>query len=123
MMPKKKFYSLCRYVDKTDGNIKVDYLPGEGADVPNNLGFDLAVYRATDKSVATNYREVKIWFVVDTRTGLSVAEGGTKKEAVENALNRLKGLDMELYNTRCAEFAKTYGPCPGHNVMYNLCSS
>lgn len=119
-MTKKKFYSLCRYVDKTDGNIKAGYLPNEGFDVPNNLGFDLAVYRATNESVATNYRDIKTWFVVDTRIGLSVAEGSTKKEAIVVALKRLSGLDMEVYNARCVEIEKTYGPCPGHKIMYNL---
>lgn len=122
-MSKKKFYSLCRYVDKIDGNIKVGYMPREGFDVPNTLGFDLAVYRATDKTASTSYNKVKTWFVVDTRSGLSITQGGTKKEAIEESLKRLEAIDMEAYQDKIAKLAQEYGPCPGHGVMYNLCSS
>ena len=119
-MPKKKFYSLCRYVDKTDGDIKVGYLPREGADVPNDLGFDLAVYRATDESVVTNYRDTKTWFVVDTRTGLSVGQGDTKNKAIDVALSRLETLDKDEYRKAAKDTEDKYGPVPGHRITYNF---
>ena len=115
-MPKKKFYCLCRYKDKTDGKLKAGYLVREGFDVPNDLGFNLAVYRATDE-------EVKTWYVVDTRCGLSVGEGSTKKEAIESSLKRLEAVDMNLYKKKVKDVEKTYGPVPGHGIMFNLCNS
>lgn len=119
-MAKKKFYSICRYKEKTTGDTKVGYMPREGYDVPNVLGFDLAVYRAKDSTAATNWEAAKIWFVVDTRTGLSVAQADTKNAAIEAALSRLESIDMEAYNIAAAKAAKEYGPCPGHRIMYNL---
>ena len=120
-MTKKKFYSLCRYVDKTDGNIKAGYLLKEGFDVPNDLGFDLAVYRGSNNSVMPNPRNPKVWYVVDTRSGLSISEGDTKSKAIQSALKRLETVDMEVYKKKCCETEEIYGPYPGHDVMPNLC--
>ena len=117
-MAKKLFYSLCRYKDKTDGTIKCGYLPREGEDVPNDLGFDLGIYRAKDESAATNWKEAKTWFVVDTRCGLSVAEGSTKKEAIGKALDTLSKVDMDKYNEKVRKTAECYGECPGHRISY-----
>lgn len=112
-MSKKKFHSLCRYVDKMDNSMKIGYLPREGFDVPNDLGFDLAVYHSKEKS--------KAWYVVDTRTGLSVGEGDTKKAAIDMTLDRLSKLDMDKYNECVQKAVEQYGECPGHGVMYNFC--
>lgn len=119
-MAKKKFYSVCRYKEKTTGETKVGYMPHEGYNVPNDLGFDLAVYRAKDNTASTNWEAEKIWFVVDTRTGLSVAQADTKNAAIEAALSRLKSVSMEAYNFAAAKAAEEYGPYPGHRIMYNL---
>lgn len=112
-MPKKKFYSLCRYIDNVDDDIKIGYLPREGYDVPNDLDFDLAVYRSKEKG--------QTWYVVDARTGLSVGDGDTKKAAVDMSLNRLRKLNMDKYNECVHKTVEQYGECPGHGVMYNLC--
>lgn len=115
---KRKFYSLSRYKDKTDGNMKIGYLPREGEAVPNDFSLELFVYRATDSSAATNWKEVKTWFVVDEDCGLSVASGNTKKEAINKALEILAKVDMELYHKKREKSIETYGPVPGHGVMY-----
>jgi hypothetical protein len=119
-MPKKKFYSLCRYVEKTTGNVKIGYMPREGFDVPNDLGFDLAVYRAKDSSASTNWNEVKTWFVVDTVTGLSVAQGDTKKQAADAALSRLETLDKDKYRKAVMDTEEKYGPVPIRRIIYNF---
>lgn len=115
-MAKKKFYSLCRYIDKTDNNIKVGYMPREGDDVPNNFGFDLAVYRAKDKECS----DYGTWYVVDARTGLSVSEGDTKKEAVANVLSRLESFSEDKYKEAVLSVEKAYGPVPGNRITYNF---
>lgn len=117
-MAKKKFYSLCRYFDNaTDTNPKIGYLLREGFNVPNSFGFDLAVYRAKNEEP---FKDTKIWYVVDTRTGLSVAQGRTKNEAIENTLTRLEKIDMTKYNEKVVQMTNEYGPCPGHRISYNL---
>lgn len=98
--------------------MKIGYLPREGEAVPNDFSLSLSVYRATDSSAATNWKEVKTWFVVDEECGLSVASGSTKKEAIANALERLAKIDMELYNKKKDEVLEAYGPVPGREVMY-----
>lgn len=120
-MAKKKFYSLSRYTDKTDGNTKIGYLPRKGFEVPNTFGINLMVYRAVDETASTRYNEVKTWFVVDEYCGLSIGEGSTKKEAIENAFDRLSKIDMETYNDSQRKAIEKYGYPPGHRVMYNLC--
>ena len=117
-MAKRKFYALARYRDKTDGNLKVGYLPREGFTVENNLGFNLSVYRATDETASTNYKEVKTWFVVDEDCGLSVGQGNTKNNAIANALERLVKIDKEQYRKSIDSAREKYGPVPGHGVMY-----
>lgn len=117
-MAKRKFYSLSRYKDRVDGKIKTGYFMREGFDVPNNLGLNLAVYRAIDNTASTNWKEVKTWFVVDKDCGLSVGQGGTKNEAITNALEKLVSVDMDLYNNKKEEIKNKYGPVPGHGVMY-----
>lgn len=117
-MAKKVFYTFCRYKDKTDGNVKMGYLPREGFDVPNDFLLDLGVYKATDSSAATNWEETTTWFVVDCRCGLSVASGGTKKEAIQSALDRLGKIDMEVYNKKAYNHVNTYGYPPGHGISY-----
>jgi len=107
-MAKRKFYGFSRYTDKTDGITKVGYLPREGYNVPNDFLLDLAVYKA----------ESTYWFVVDCRCGLSVGSGGTKKEAIENALDKLSKVDMETYNKKTYEHVTTYGYPPGHGITY-----
>lgn len=119
-MDKKKFYSLCRYREKTTGNVKVGYMSREGFDVPNDLGFDLAVYRAKDSSASTNWNEVKTWFVVDTVTGLSVAQGDTKKQAIDAALSRMETLDKDEYRKAAKDTEEKYGPVSGRRVTYNF---
>lgn len=98
--------------------MKIGYLPREGEAVPNDFSLELSVYRATDSSAATNWKEAKTWFVVDEDCGLSVSSGSTKKEAIANALERLAKTDMELYNKKKEKVLETYGPVPGHGVMY-----
>lgn len=115
---KKTFYAFSRYTDKTDGSVKVGYLPRDGFNVPNDCLLDLAVYKATDSSAATNWKEATTWFVVDCRCGLSVASGSTKKEAVENALDKLSKVDMEMYDKKVYKHVTTYGYPPGHGVSY-----
>ena len=117
-MAKRNFYSLSRYKDKTDGNTKCGYLPREGEAVPNNFSLALSVYRATDSTAATNWKEVKTWFVVDEDCGLSIATGSTKKEAINKALETLAKVDMELYMKKRHKSIETYGPVPGHKVVY-----
>ena len=117
-MAKKVFYGFSRYVDKTDGKTKMGYLPREGFNVPNDFLLDLAVYKATDPSAATNWKEATTWFVVDCRCGLSIASGSTKKEAIQNALDRLSKTDMELYNKKAYHHVETYGYPPGHGIFY-----
>ena len=117
-MSKKTFYSLCRYKDRVDGTVKCGYLSREGENVPNELGFDLGVYRANDCTAATNWEEVKTWFVVDTRCGLSVAQGNTKKEAINKAIDILGKVNMEAYNKKVNKTVECYGECPGHRIMY-----
>lgn len=119
-MSKKKFYSLCRYVEKTTGNIKVGYMPREGFDVPNDLGFDLAVYQAKDSSASTSWNEIKTWFVVDTVTGLSVAQGDTKNKAIDAAFSRLETLDKNQYRKAVRDTEEKYGPVPGRRITYNF---
>ena len=119
-MAKKKFYSLCRYTEKTTENVKVGYMPREGFDVPNDLGFDLAVYCAKDSSASTNWNDVKTWFVVDTVTGLSVAQGDTKKQAVDAALSRMEMLDKDKYRKAVKDTEEKYGPVPGRRITYNF---
>jgi len=119
-MAKKKFYSLCRYTEKTTGNVKVGYMPREGFDVPNDLGFDLAVYCAKDSSASTNWNEVKTWFVVDTVTGLSVTQGDTKNEAIDAALARMETLDKDKYRKAVKDTEEKYGPVPGRRITYNF---
>lgn len=111
-MPKKNFYSLCRYRDKVTKKLKAGYLPREGFDVPNDFHLDLAVYHSKEEDGS--------WYVVDTRTGLSVGQGYTRKEAVSSSLERLSTVDMDEYNKAAAKVAAQYGPCPGHGVTYNL---
>lgn len=118
MAKKKFFYGFSRYIDKTDGITKMGYLPREGFNVPNDFFLDLAVYKATDSSAATNWKECTTWFVVDCRCGLSVGSGGTKKEAIENALDKLSKVDMNAYNKKTYEHVATYGYPPGHGVTY-----
>ena len=110
-MGKRKFYSLSRYTDKTDGTIKCGYLPREGFVVPNEFGLNLLVYR--DK-------EVKTWYVVDEDCGLSIGEGSTKKEAIENAFDKFSKIDMGTYNDSQIKAIEKYGYPPGHVIMYNL---
>ena len=117
-MAKKVFYTFCRYIDKTDGSVKMGYLPREGFNVPNDFLLDLGVYKATDSSAATNWKETTTWFVVDCRCGLSVASGSTKKEAVQNALDRLGKIDMEVYNKKAYSHVETYRYPPGHRIFY-----
>lgn len=117
-MAKRRFYSLSRYKDKQDGSMKCGYLPREGEAVSNVFSLALSVYRATDSSAATNWEEVKTWFVVDEDCGLSVASGGTKKEAISRALEILEKVDMELYKRKREKSLETYGPIPGHKVFY-----
>ena len=117
-MSKKSFYSLCRYTDKTDGVTKTGYIMRDGENVPNDLGFDLGVYRAKDSSAATNWEEVKTWLVVDTCCGLSVGQGSTKKEAIEIALKRLAKVDMVEYEKARQRTKDSYGECPGHKIAY-----
>lgn len=119
-MSKKKFYSLCRYVEKTTGNIKVGYMPREGFDVPNDLGFDLAVYQAKDSSASTSWNEIKTWFVVDTVTGLSVAQGDTKNKAIDAAFSRLETLDKDKYRDVVKDVESKHGPVPGRRITYNF---
>ena len=118
-MAKRKFYALLRYRDKLDGELKVGYFKREGFDVPNDFGLTFAVYRAKDETASTNYDNVKTWFVVDEDCGLSVAEGSTKKEAIQVAIGRLSKTDMEQYKKTRAKMLETYGPVPGHGVMWN----
>jgi hypothetical protein len=119
-MAKKKFYSLCRYVEKTTGNIKVGYMPREGFDVPNDLGFDLAVYQAKDSSASPSWNRTKVWFVVDTVTGLSVGQGDTKNKAIDAALSRLETLDKDEYRKAARDTEEKYGPVPGRRITYNF---
>ena len=117
---KRKFYSLSRYKDKQDGSIKIGYLPREGFKVPNTFGINLMVYRAVDETASTRYNEVKTWFVVDEDCGLSIGEGSTKKEAIENAFDKLSKIDMGTYNDSQIKAIEKYGYPPGHVIMYNL---
>ena len=119
-MSKKKFYSLCRYVEKTTGNIKEGYMPREGYDVPNDFGFDLAVYRAKDSSASPNWNRATIWFVVDTVTGLSVAQGDTKNKAIDAAFSRLETLDRDKYRDVVKDMESKHGPVPGRRITYNF---
>lgn len=116
-MAKKKFYSLSRYKDN-DGDMKSGYLCREGFDVPNDFGLDLAVYRATDATAATNWEQVKTWFVVDCDCGLAIGKGGTKKEAIEDAFEKYSKVDKDLYRKKVAEAKETYGPVPGRAIYY-----
>lgn len=118
MAKKKMFYAFSRYTDKTDGSVKIGYLPREGYPVPNDYLLELAVYKATDSAAATNWKEATTWFVVDCRCGLSVAGGNTKKEAIGNALDKLGKVDMELYGKKVYEHCTKYGFPPGHGISY-----
>lgn len=117
-MGKKTFYSISRYMDRNSGDNKVGYFKREGQDVPNEYGLDLAVYRATDSSAATNWQEVKTWFVVDCSCGLSIGQGSTKKEAIQNAFEKYEKVDKELYRKKVAECLEKFGPMPGHSIFY-----
>ncbi len=117
MMPKKKFYSFCRYNETdNDGNkvLTLGYLPREGYVVPNDFGLDLAVYR--DKKgvgVLPN-----LWYVIDCYCGLSVGSGCTKKEAIANSFDRLSKVDMELYRKKQIAVIDEHGEPPGHRIFY-----
>ena len=119
-MLKKRFYSICRYKDKTDGKTKYGYLQREGYDVPNNLGFDLAVYSSMDNPATSDQQRTETWFVIDTRTGLSVAQGASKNDVIDTALSNLEQMDMAWYREIVTKTEAAYGPCPMHKIMYNL---
>lgn len=117
-MAKKIFYSISRYKERDTGDMKIGYFKREGQSVPNDFGLDFAVYRATDSSAATNWEEVKTWFVVDCECGLAIGQGGTKKEAIANAFDKYEKADKELYKKKVAECLKNYGPVLGHGIYY-----
>ena len=118
ILAKKIFYSISRYKEIDGGEVRTGYFKREGQSVPNDFGLDLAVYRATDYSAATNWEEVKTWFVVDCECGLAIGQGGTKKEAIANSIERYEKVDKELYKKKCKECIEKYGPIPGHSIMY-----
>ena len=117
-MAKKVFYSLSRFKEQGSDSFKVGYFRREGQSVLNDFGLDLAVYRATDSTAATNWEEVKTWFVVDCQCCLALGQGGTKKEAIANAISRYEKVDKELYKKKVAECLENYGPVPGHEIYY-----
>ena len=114
---KKSFWALCRYMD-ADGKIIAGYLKKEGTDVPNRFGFDLAVYKTVDTSQSDENKKVKVWIVVDTRSGLSIAQGNTKKAAIDAAMQRLLELDMSVYYEKLKKVVEQYGECPGHRITW-----
>lgn len=116
MATKRKFYVCSRYVDTTDGLTKTGYLPKEGFNVPNDLGIDLAVYKNKEKDL--DCKEVPVWHVTDVVSGLEVAHGKTKKDAINAAFERLKKatnnqLDEIRYKAR-----KQYGEMPDRRIFY-----
>lgn len=116
-MAKRKFYALTRYIDTTDGKKKAGYMPKEGEVVPNNLGYNLIVYRTTD-CPSNEPKPIKVWFVVDESCGLAVGKGDTKNKAIANALENLTKVDKDKYESKRAGAIEMYGPVPGHEVMY-----
>lgn len=91
---KTTFYALLRYKDP-DGSMRMGYIKKQGESVPNNLGISLAVYRTVERSHENSDKEVKVWYVVDTDSGLAVGEGSTKNAAIINALDKIAKAGME----------------------------
>ena len=116
-MSKKTFYALQRYKDGPDGEMKSGYLKKDGLDVQNDFGLNLGVYK-TMETKPTDITPTKIWYVVDADCGLSIASGDTKAKAVQVALERLKGTDMEVYKEKVRKAIDTYGLPPNRRLTY-----
>lgn len=118
-MPKKKFYALHAYVDSVDGNAKIGYLRYDGFDVPNEYGFDLAVYRTTKEGDWKNsWKAIPVWYVVNCACGLAVGEGSSRRKAIANAMERLEKLDEDWYNKKVRSVIDQYGYPPGKGIYY-----
>lgn len=118
-MRKKKFYALHCYVDSVDGNAKIGYLRYDGFDVPNEYGFDLAVYKTVKSGDASNaFKPIGVWYVVDCDCGLAVGEGSSRPKAIANAMEKLKKLDEECYRKKVKSVIDQYGYPPGKGIFY-----
>lgn len=117
-MAKRIVYAFNRYIDKTDGNIRMDYLRCEGYDVPNEYGLELAAYKGEAPVQPTGDR-VPCWFVIEVETGLAVGMGINRRKAVNNALANLSKVDMNVLNAQKAKFLAEYGCPPDHRQDTN----
>lgn len=118
-MSKKQFYALHAYVDSVDGNAKIGYLRYDGFDVPNEYGFDLAVYKTVKSGDVKNaFKPISVWYVVDCTCGLSIGEGPSRPKAVANAMEKLDKLDEEWYKKKVRSVIDQYGYPPGKGIFY-----
>lgn len=118
-MSKKQFYSLHGYVDSVDGNAKIGYLRYNGFDVPNEYGFDLAVYKTVKSGDANNaFKPIGVWYVVDCACGLAVGEGSSRSKAIANAMEKLGKLDEEWYQKKVRSVIDQYGYPPGKGIYF-----
>ena len=110
----KEFYILSR--DEHGFTWK----PMKGDVVKNDFGLSMFVYHSKEL-IAKNGKSTW-WYVVEESTGLSVTKGGTKKEAVENALAMKPTTVAYIRNaitrqTKKNGYPPNYVPMSGYDIM------
>lgn len=103
----RKGYSLQRL----DG--KVTFVEIKGYVVHNSYGLDLMVYRG-EKIIGSS--SLKCWYVVEQKSGVSIAEGSSRKEAEDEVFRVLRRLGEERVRYTVNEAVKKYGCSPTYKV-------
>ena len=102
---KSTFYTLTR------GERGLIPLRKEGFSIIG-FPFDAFVYKTVFKN------GVRKWYLVEGRSGLSISEGNTKKEAVEVAEEHVQKYGVEAILEISRKSTEKYGVMPGYRPTY-----
>lgn len=102
-----KFYVLYRPKDGSEPF----YAAREGERLPRYGGFEWMIYR--DRSGVR-----PTWYVVEESSGLSVAEGRTKKDATMRFMEWINRAKIPEIRNSIEMANEKYGGSPNHRVTY-----
>lgn len=105
----EKFYILTR-----SSTNELYFIRKDGYRVQNDYGLDLFVYKSNETFEANKFW----WYVVEGRTGMSLANGTTKSEAVLNALIMIPQQGVDAIKARIEKSEKLYGTSPLFRATY-----
>ena len=113
-MAKKEFYIRVG----VSGNDTADFRKREGQTLKNDYGLDLGIgYYYKQMGKDRLYKEIKIYVITELHTGMSLSDGETRKEAIENMRSNIERAGgIEAFKQKITDYVAEHGESPLYKV-------